>query len=412
MVNNGKEIRLSKIINPTDGKSVIIAADHGFMLGAIPGVIDLQLTLKKVIEGRPDAILLSPVQAVKLNSLFWGKDAPALLIRADWTNAFRDKTYVLPARKIKRVAVTSAKQALSIGASGIVTYYFLGSSDDQMETYNFKLMTSFAKECEKYGLPYIVESLPFGERVTGANYADLLTIGMRIAAEAGADAIKTAYTGDVETFKRAIDSAGIPVLALGGAKAHTMRDALEIVEETLLSHGAGVVFGRQVIQAEDPAGFVSSIRKMVHEKKSIDEILNPVKGPIRILVRAKNCIGCLQCQLICSFSHNNEFNVKKGRLRVDIELPDKFIPFPCTLCGKCVDICPTKALVFEPSLHYIKFLENKCIHCKKCVPVCPFNIVGWNDIDEIPFICDMCKGSPKCVRYCPTDALLIEPIKR
>ena len=123
MVNIGKDIRLSKIINPTDEKSVIIAADHGFMLGAIPGVIDLQSTLKKVIKGRPDAILLSPGQAVRLNSLFQGKDAPALLIRADWTNAFRDKTYVLPARKVNRVAAVSAKHIIPI-IEKLFLYYF------------------------------------------------------------------------------------------------------------------------------------------------------------------------------------------------------------------------------------------------------------------------------------------------
>jgi Fe-S-cluster-containing hydrogenase component 2 len=333
-------------------------------------------------------------------------------VRGDWTNAFRDKTYTLPARKIKRVAVTNAKRALSLGASGIVTYYFIGHSEEETEVHNYELMSMFAKECDKLGLPLIVESLPFGERVTGANYAELISVSMRISAEAGADAIKTAYTGDVDSFKKAVKSADIPVLVLGGAKARTIRDALEIVEEALIAGGSGVVFGRQVIQAEDPEKFVSSVRMMVHEGKSIREIVSPYKGPIHLVVRARSCIGCRECQAICSFSHNGSFSLFKSRIRVDIELPDKFLPFPCTLCGKCVNICPTQALIFNSELKYIEFIKEKCIGpkgCKKCVSVCPFNIVGWDNEVKNPFICDMCKGVPQCAEYCPTDALLIRP---
>lgn len=410
----GKEIRMGRIIDPNNNRAMVVAADHGFMLGPIRGVINLEETLLKVIRGGPDAILLSPGQAEKLSHLFRGRGAPALLVRADWTNAFRDKTYTLPARKIKRVAVADAKEALSLGASGIVTYYFIGHSEDETEAYNYELMSIFSRECDKLGLPYIVEALPFGERVTGANYAQLISVGMRIAAEAGADALKTAYTGDVDSFRKAVDSAGIPVLVLGGAKARTIRDALEIVDEALIAGGSGVVFGRQVIQAEDPEKFVESVRMMVHEGKSLKEIISPYQGPVHLQVRAKNCVGCRECQVICSFSHDEEFSLRGSRIRVDVELPDKFIPFPCTLCGKCVNVCPTQALVFNHELKYVEFIKERCIGpkgCKKCVLECPFHVVGWDDKEKNPFICDMCKGSPRCVEYCPTDALLASPYR-
>lgn len=148
---------------------------------------------------------------------------------------------------------------------------------------------------------------------------------------------------------------------------------------------------------------------MAHRKKKANKALTIVKNPVHLLVRAENCIGCLQCKLICSFSHSGEFNPELGRLRVDFEPPSKFQLLPCTLCGKCINICPTQALEFNSELHYIEFIKEKCVSCKKCVPACPFCIVGWNETLKIPFICDMCKGSPQCAKYCPTDALLIEP---
>jgi len=409
MSSPGKTLRLSKIIDPDDERAVVVAADHGFMLGPIRGVVDLEKTLKRVIEGRPDAVLLSPGQATRLNYLFRRKDSPALLVRADWTNAFRDKTYTLPARRIKRVAVANARDAIAMGASGIVTYFFIGQSDEEAEARDFELMTFFARECKELGLPLIVEALPMGERVTGANFADLDAAGMRIAAETGADALKVLYTGDTDSFERAVRAAGIPVLVLGGAKAKTVRDSLEIAEEAIDAGAVGVVFGRQVVQAEDPSEFVRAVRSVVHEGKSIAEVVGGVKGPVRLQVIAGNCTNCRLCEAICTFSHDGFFSPSRARLRVDVVSADRFIPYPCTLCGLCVKSCPVGALIFNPNLGYVELIEEKCNGCKECVPACPFSIVGFDEDKKKPFICDMCKGSPKCAEWCQPVALKAVP---
>lgn len=43
----------------------------------------------------------------------------------------------------------------------------------------------------------------------------------------------------------------------------------------------------------------------------------------------------------------------------------------CTDCGLCVPICPTDALVVEPTTRKVHFYNNKCIACELCVKVCP-----------------------------------------
>jgi len=413
MSSPGKTLRLSKIIDPDDERAVVVAADHGFMLGPIRGVIDLEKTLRRVVDGQPDAVLLSPGQAAQLNRLFRRKDSPALLVRADWTNAFRDKTYTLPARKIKRVTVANARDAIAMGASGIVTYFFLGQSDEEAEARDFELMSFFARECRELGLPLIVEALPMGERVTGANFADLDAAGMRIAAETGADALKVLYTGDIDSFERAVRAAGIPVLVLGGAKAKTLRDSLEVAEEALDAGAVGVVYGRQVVQAEDPGEFVRAVRAVVHEGKSAAQVAGGIaKGPVRLRVFAGNCTNCRLCEAICTFSHDGFFSPSRARLRVDVVSVDRFIPYPCTLCGHCVKSCPVGALIFNPDLGYVELIEEKCNGCKECVSACPFRIVGFDEEKGKPFICDMCRGSPKCAEWCQPDALKAVPYIR
>ena len=43
----------------------------------------------------------------------------------------------------------------------------------------------------------------------------------------------------------------------------------------------------------------------------------------------------------------------------------------CTDCGVCVPICPTGALVVDPSTRKVLFYDNKCIACELCVKICP-----------------------------------------
>ena len=58
------------------------------------------------------------------------------------------------------------------------------------------------------------------------------------------------------------------------------------------------------------------------------------------------CVGCLNCQLICSFLYAKVFNLSKARIVIDrldggskIGFTDK-----CTRCGFCADYCLYDAL--------------------------------------------------------------------
>jgi len=404
----GKEIRLSKILDPQDNRAVVVAADHGLMLGPIQGVKVLHETLVKVIEGKPDAILLAPGQALRLYELFKGKNAPALLIRADWTNAFRDRTYTLPARSIRFTKVIEPKKALALGASAIVTYYFVGI-DDELESQLFKQLSDFAKECDKWGLPLVVEPIPVGPKVTKTNFTDLVVLGVRLAVEVGADMIKAPYTGDPDSFQRVISAAaGTPVLILGGYRARSVKDLLEVVEEMINVGGSGVVFGRNVIQSPNPAQILRQIRAIVHEGKSVKEVLFEVGKPIRIVTKPELCIGCKICVLICSIKHYRVIDEKLSAIKVEGSWPGPFKPITCTHCGLCVKVCPTHALTFDERTGGLVWNRELCTFCGECVKICPqgvLQIVGKNLIH-----CDLCGGIPECVYWCPRDVLEIKPI--
>jgi len=401
----GQEMRLNRIFDPNDGRAVVVAADHGMMLGPISGVQELGKTLEKVIEGRPDAILLSPGQAEDLCHLFMGRRAPSLLVRMDWTNTFRDRTYTLPVRETFFSSIATPRDALKLGAHAAVVYLFIGHEDERQEARHLALVSKYAAECEEAGLPLIVEPIPFGPRVTKSNYSELVATAVRIAVEAGANALKVPYTGDPESFRDVVRaSAGTPILVLGGYRALSRRDLLDVIAETLEVGGSGVVFGRNVVQASDPAGVLRDIRAVVHEGRPVREVVagDTLPKTTRLRVYAERCSGCQVCTAICSFTHEGVHDWNASRLRVEGEWPGPFKPVTCTQCESCIAACERKALS-RSILGCIDWEAERCNLCGKCVEACPFRVVAIHD-SKVK-ICDLCRGSPECVEWCSRNAL-------
>lgn len=76
-----------------------------------------------------------------------------------------------------------------------------------------------AQAADRWNVPLIVESLPYGYPVTSddSNNPAVIAASARIAVELGADVIKTRFTG-TEDDRLIVEAAGVPVLALGGPK--------------------------------------------------------------------------------------------------------------------------------------------------------------------------------------------------
>ena len=95
----------------------------------------------------------------------------------------------------------------------------------------------------------------------------------RIAFEHGADIVKTYYTGSAASFRKVASTCPVPVLIAGGVKMDTIRAALEVVHGSVQGGGRGVVFGRNIWQAPDPAAVVRALGAIIHHGKGVDEAM-------------------------------------------------------------------------------------------------------------------------------------------
>jgi DhnA family fructose-bisphosphate aldolase class Ia len=144
-----------------------------------------------------------------------------------------------------------------------LTYLVVGTGDADFESKEIARTAQVARECERIGIPLIVESVARGKSVENPGEPKWLKLHTRMATELGADAVKTDYTGDPISMRSVIEGCPIPILVLGGSRQASDDEALEVVRNAALAGAAGVCFGRNVFQAVDMGLFLQQARSVL-----------------------------------------------------------------------------------------------------------------------------------------------------
>lgn len=121
-----------------------------------------------------------------------------------------------------------------------------------------------------------------------------------------------------------------------------------------------------------------------------------------IIVDQSKCFGCRICEIICSFTKENEINPKLSRIRIEPK-NERIVYYVCRKCDNpvCVEACPIHAITIENG----KFtLTKQCIeNCSLCIDACPYKAIVSIPEKTID-VCDLCG---QCILFCPADALHI-----
>ena len=245
-----------------DGKCVIVAIDHGIAMGALDGIKDMENTLKLMIDGQADGLLLSYGTVKKYKKLLNDYKMPFILRCDHFTSLLTVKP-----PELEGYSVTSnVEEAKDLGASAVMFYLVFGMNRTEAFVKNVEVISKAARICDKINLPLYVESVLWGKNFSKdeQNNAKYIQDACRIAAELGADIIKAPYTGNKDTFEDVINSCYVPITVLGGAKSNNKDEVLKNVKDAISAGAIGVVFGRNIWQSDDPVGMLKSIRDIVH----------------------------------------------------------------------------------------------------------------------------------------------------
>ena len=129
-----------------------------------------------------------------------------------------------------------------------------------------------------------------------------------------------------------------------------------------------------------------------------------------VSVDPSKCTGCGICEYACALEkEKNNINPLRSRIRVVRMTPMFNFALACRFCkdAKCLTACPEKALSQSEQTGIIRVEEEKCKGCDWCIQACPYGgITIYSDAyARIAVACDLCDGEPKCVEFCPEEAL-------
>jgi DhnA family fructose-bisphosphate aldolase class Ia len=262
MTRDGREIRLKRLLG--DSRAVIIAMDHGLFEGPIPGMEELPATAAK-INPLVDAVLLAPGMVRRCSDLFARSKAPLAVVRLNWNTVYCFKFAYTAA---KSVFCYEPAEALREGMDIALVSLTLQTGDETRDAENVEVFSRLTTACHGLGIPVIGEYFPTDyAKLSAREFHENILIGSRIAAELGADAIKTFRTSDLRAVTRACP---VPLFGLGAEKLPTQLDALRLAQREVEEGAGGVVFGRNAIRVPDPFRFQAALCDVVKRGKSAE----------------------------------------------------------------------------------------------------------------------------------------------
>ncbi len=262
----GKQIRMERIMNRENGRTLIVPMDHGVSSGPIPGLVDMKTAIGKVVDGGANAIVIHK-GVVRIGHRGHGNDVGLIVHLSASTALSPDPN--------SKVLICTVEEAIKLGADGVSIHVNIGADDEKEMLKDFG---EISKQCQTWGMPLLAMMYTRGKKIKTESDVAVVKHSARVAAELGADLVKVNFTGDTESFRNVVEGCGVPVLIAGGEKAENDIDVLKNIKNAIVAGGGGVSIGRNVFQHKDPSCMIKAIKAIIHENASVEAATAILEG--------------------------------------------------------------------------------------------------------------------------------------
>jgi len=247
----GMQNRLAGIIRPQTGRCVMLAVDHGYFQGPTTGLEQPGKTVSPLLD-HADALMLT--RGVLRTSVDAGRRIPIVLRVSGGTSILKDELS-------NEELTVSIEDAIRLNASALAISIFVGGEHEK------QTLTNLARLCDegqRYGIPVLAVTAVGKQMARDARY---LGLACRIAAELGANVVKTYYCAD---FAKVVSGCPVPIVIAGGKKIEE-RDAMKLARSAVDDGASGVDMGRNIFQSQWPVPMIQAVRSIVQDNLSDGE---------------------------------------------------------------------------------------------------------------------------------------------
>ncbi len=246
-------IRIGRILNPTDLRCVLVDCSDDF---AFQKIIATDTGIIKRLDG---LIVADAESIIKNKHVFLGRRSPSYILRVN--------SEVLQSSNPKANIEELVVEALRMDFSAVISTLTIGHEDERIDSNSVKLIAILSDVCYDYELPFIVEAVPFGERVSSENYSESVGLAARMAVEVGASIVAVPPLKNIEDLKNVIESVKTYTLLMDPSSKLVIEKMQQNLSDILLSvldiGLNGIVLGRS-LNIGNPVDLLTDVLSIVH----------------------------------------------------------------------------------------------------------------------------------------------------
>jgi len=249
----GLKNRLSRVFNPDNGRTIMLAFDHGYFQGPTTGLERIDQSILP-LEPYCDCLMLT--RGIQ-RSIIPASTQKAIALRAAGGTSMARPDYLSD-----EVIACSIEDAVRLNACVLAVQVFIGSEHERNTIHN---MTRLIDQANRYGIAVMGVVAVGKDMDRTPKYFRLAT---RIMAELGCHMVKCYYTD--EEFDTITSCCPVPIVIAGGKKQPEL-DALKMAYNACEQGASGVDMGRNIFQSDAPIAMMQAVRGVVHGGKSPEE---------------------------------------------------------------------------------------------------------------------------------------------
>ncbi len=242
----GMKSRLARIFSPKSGNTVMLAFDHGYIMGPTSGLERIDVVIPPLI---PHVDVLMGTRGIFRTCI-----SPAARV-AKCVRVTYDSTVLFDDMSNGGGIACDVENAVRADADCVAVQTFIGAPG---ESRSLELLARTVDAASGYGIPTL-GVVAVGKDMERTEKFFLLAT--RVLAENGANIVKSYYC---DGFEHVAAACPVPIVIAGGKKLPEL-DALEMAYKAIRDGAHGVDMGRNIFQSDCPAGMAQAIGKVVHE---------------------------------------------------------------------------------------------------------------------------------------------------
>jgi 2-amino-4,5-dihydroxy-6-oxo-7-(phosphonooxy)heptanoate synthase len=251
-----RRMRLRRLYRHSDRGLLVVPLDHSVTSGPIVPAGELDGLVGLVGAAGADAVVLHKGALRYVDPRRF--ESVSLIVHLSASTAHApdpDAKYL----------VGGVEEALRLGADAVSVHVNLGSRTEPRQIAD---LAAVADACDRWNLPLLAMVYPRGPKVAGSGdggeIGDLAAHAAMIAADLGADLVKTVFPGTAEAMSRVARACPVPVLIAGGAADGGTAELLDRVGAAMRGGAGGAAIGRHIFQAADAGAVTRKVADMIH----------------------------------------------------------------------------------------------------------------------------------------------------